>query len=145
MKGMLIGSLALSLLAWGCTKGCERKSDNAAPPAIAPQAEQKAPAGAGEAMTEEDCVVLIDADPDYGPPPLSVSFTSEVECTGGEAQYKWDFGDGSTSTEPNPVHTYTKVGEYTATLTVTAGEVSASDEIDITVEEEEPAEPQGSD
>src|SRR2546426_7782747 len=28
-------------------------------------------------------------------------------------------GDGSKSTEQNPVHTYAKVGEYTATLTVT--------------------------
>jgi PKD repeat protein len=90
-----------------------------------------------EATTEEDCVVLIDADPDFGSPPLSVSFTSEVECTGGEVKYQWDFGDGTTSTEANPVHTYTKPGDYTATLTVTAGNVSASDEIDITVEEEE--------
>ncbi|MCX8071353.1 MAG: PKD domain-containing protein [Candidatus Binatia bacterium] len=89
-----------------------------------------------EMPAEEDCVVLIDADPDFGAPPLSVQFTSEVECTAGDVQYKWDFGDGSTSSEPNPVHTYTKAGEYTATLTVTAGKVSASDEMDITVEEE---------
>ncbi len=146
MKALLIGSLALTVIAWGCTKGCEKKPEGATAPVLAPEAEQKAPAGPEQATTEEeDCVVLIDADPDFGAPPLSVSFTSEVECTGGEPQYKWDFGDGNTSTEPNPVHTYTKVGEYTATLTVTAGKVSASDEIDITVEEEEPAEPQGAD
>jgi glucose/arabinose dehydrogenase len=33
--------------------------------------------------------------------------------------YFWDFGDGTTSTEPNPVHTYTTNGNKTATLTVT--------------------------
>lgn len=138
MKALVISSLALFVTLSGCTKGCEKGSEKASMPAAAPQAEQKGAVAAPEQVTgEEDCVVLIDADPDFGPPPLSVSFTSEVECTGGNVQYKWDFGDGSTSTEPNPVHTYTKVGEYTATLTVTAGAVSASDEIDITVEEEE--------
>jgi PKD repeat protein len=34
--------------------------------------------------------------------------------------YLWDFGDNSTSTEKNPVHTYTEDNKtYTATLTVT--------------------------
>lgn len=31
----------------------------------------------------------------------------------------WDFGDGSTSTDQNPVHTYTASGTYTVTLIVT--------------------------
>ncbi|MEM7220381.1 MAG: PKD domain-containing protein [Pseudomonadota bacterium] len=33
--------------------------------------------------------------------------------------YVWDFGDGNTSTDRNPTHTYANVGQYTATLTVT--------------------------
>jgi hypothetical protein len=33
--------------------------------------------------------------------------------------FEWDFGDGETSTEQNPVHTYASEGEYTYTLTVT--------------------------
>lgn len=30
--------------------------------------------------------------------------------------YIWDFGDGTTSTEEHPTHTYTQVGEYPVTL-----------------------------
>jgi|GEM_PF-1888782 len=33
--------------------------------------------------------------------------------------YKWDFGDGRTSTQPSPVHTYSKAGSYIVKLTVT--------------------------
>lgn len=33
--------------------------------------------------------------------------------------YKWDFGDGNTSTEKDPKHNYTKPGKYTVTLEVT--------------------------
>jgi hypothetical protein len=33
--------------------------------------------------------------------------------------FQWDFGDGTTSTEQSPVHTYATRGEYTVTLTVT--------------------------
>ena len=32
--------------------------------------------------------------------------------------YYWDFGDGTTSTEPNPSHQFTQVGNYEVTLTV---------------------------
>ena len=33
--------------------------------------------------------------------------------------YSWDFGDGNTSTETSPVHTYDNDGEYEVTLTAT--------------------------
>jgi PKD repeat protein len=48
---------------------------------------------------------------------LSVQFTST--STGPIAAYNWDFGDGNTSTEQNPLHTYAVPGDYTVTLTVT--------------------------
>ncbi|HEU5471069.1 MAG TPA: ThuA domain-containing protein [Actinophytocola sp.] len=48
--------------------------------------------------------------------PLTVAFTGTKS---GGVSYQWDFGDGGTSTEPNPRHTYARVGAYTATLTVT--------------------------
>lgn len=34
-------------------------------------------------------------------------------------QYLWDFGDGKTSTERNPIHEYQSPGTYTVKLTVT--------------------------
>jgi glucose/arabinose dehydrogenase/type 1 glutamine amidotransferase/PKD repeat protein len=37
----------------------------------------------------------------------------------GGVSYKWDFGDGQTSTEANPIHTYAEAKQYTAKLTVT--------------------------
>lgn len=47
---------------------------------------------------------------------LSVTFTNT--STGG-ASYLWDFGDGATSTLPNPTHVYSSAGEYDVKLTVT--------------------------
>src|SRR5213593_3569300 len=95
-----------------------------------------APAGGGEAAApaeggEGDCIVVADADPDYGPPPLAVAFSAEAECSAGAPTYAWDFGDSSPpSTEANPSHTYSKPGDYTASVTVTGpNNVTASDEI----------------
>jgi PKD repeat protein len=50
-------------------------------------------------------------------PGETVSFTDE--STGNPTSWSWDFGDGNTSTEENPSHTYTSVGTYTVELTVT--------------------------
>lgn len=139
-----LAGLLSCLLLCGCSGGCQRESSPGPAPGAATQQSQstvQAPAPAVTVLAaEEDCVVIMDADPDYGPPPLTVAFSAEVECTGGEVKYHWDFGDGTTSQEPSPQHTYTKAGDYVATLTVTAGTASASDEIDITVEEGAPAE-----
>ncbi|MDD3621012.1 MAG: PKD domain-containing protein [Methanofollis sp.] len=53
-----------------------------------------------------------------GAPPLAVRFTSQV--TGdGPFTYAWDFGDGGTSTDKNPVHTYADEGVYTVQFTAT--------------------------
>lgn len=40
--------------------------------------------------------------------------------TGGIASYNWNFGDGNTSTQSNPTHTYSNPGFYTVTLSVTS-------------------------
>jgi PKD repeat protein len=48
----------------------------------------------------------------------------------------WDFGDGSTSTEQNPVHTYAEDGTYVVTLTVSnhLGSSTATSEITVSGE-----------
>jgi len=96
-----------------------------------------APGAAEEDEYELD--VIAEAEPDEGAPPLKVQFTASVEEeTGGPFTFAWDFGDGQKSTEQNPVHTYTKVGEYTATLTVTNQKGNkGTDEIDIFAETDE--------
>jgi PKD repeat protein len=106
-----------------------------ATPMTPPEAAQQP--DVGSPPQPDDCVVVADVNPDFGPPPLSVTFTAEAECGQG-ATYKWDFGDGSPpSTEANPAHTYAKDGDYTASVTVTGPNgVSASDDIDIFVEQD---------
>ncbi|WP_321506976.1 PKD domain-containing protein [uncultured Methanoregula sp.] len=55
------------------------------------------------------------ADKTRGGTPLSVQFNDA--STGSPTAWKWDFGDGSTSADQNPRHTYTTLGTYTVTLT----------------------------
>lgn len=50
---------------------------------------------------------------------LTITFTNQ--STGNPTSLLWNFGDGSTSTQPNPVHTYAAVGVYDVVLTVTDG------------------------
>lgn len=48
----------------------------------------------------------------------TVQFNNESTCTNGTIQYEWDFGDGATSTESDPKHTYNTFGPKTVTLLV---------------------------
>ena len=59
----------------------------------------------------------FDADPLVGCAPYTVQF-SDSSIAGTTIDYLWDFGDGFTSTDANPVHTYTQVGVYDVTLTI---------------------------
>ncbi|WP_317045517.1 PKD domain-containing protein, partial [Algoriphagus antarcticus] len=52
--------------------------------------------------------------------------------------YGWDFGDGTSSTEANPTHTFTTAGTYSVSLTVTDAE-GLSDVATIQIEVFEPA------
>jgi PKD repeat protein len=44
--------------------------------------------------------------------------------TDANTTYHWSFGDGTTSTDKNPVHRYAKRGKYTVTLEVNNGDVT---------------------
>jgi len=62
-------------------------------------------------------VANFSVSPTSGNAPLNVSFTDT--STGMPTSWSWSFGDGTpSSTEPNPVHTYSKAGRYTVSLTV---------------------------
>jgi PKD repeat protein len=51
-----------------------------------------------------------------GCPPLDVDFISSTQ--GSNLSYFWDFGDGSTSNLPQPVHTYVSSGNFDVRLIV---------------------------
>jgi PKD repeat protein len=54
--------------------------------------------------------------------PVQFAARSERDATA----WRWDFGDGSTSVSPDPVHAYASAGEYPVKLTVTTPRGSAS-------------------
>ncbi len=62
---------------------------------------------------------------------LTVTFTNTSNFA---TSYSWDFGDGNTSTEENPTHTYAGAGIYTVVLTATnnAGSSTAQQELTVT-------------
>jgi hypothetical protein len=62
--------------------------------------------------------------PTTGTVPLTVTFSDQ--STGNISAYLWDFGDQTTSTEPNPIHIYATSGVFSVTLTVSGPEGSDS-------------------
>lgn len=62
------------------------------------------------------------ATPNKGAAPLTVNFTDQ--STGTIDSWNWSFGDGLSSNEQEPSHTYNESGRYTVTLTVTGHDKS---------------------
>jgi PKD repeat protein len=58
-------------------------------------------------------------DRSSGTAPLTVSFYDTT--TGSPIKWSWDFGDGSGSSEENPVHTFTRPGTYDVTMSTVIG------------------------
>ncbi len=56
------------------------------------------------------------ATPTSGTAPLNVNFTDQSQNT--PTSWQWNFGDGNTSSQENPSHTYYNNGSYTVSLTV---------------------------
>jgi PKD repeat protein len=58
------------------------------------------------------------ATPTSGVEPVTVTFSvTATDPEGGPLSYLWEFGDGTSSTEEDPTHTYSR-GQFTAKLTV---------------------------
>ena len=68
-------------------------------------------------------VATASATPTSGQAPLPVTFSSagSSDPEGAPLSYSWTFGDGATSTQANPTHTYSAPGQYVARLTVSDG------------------------
>lgn len=72
-----------------------------------------------------DDIIITEPSPDTGfytltvrgKGPLDVAFINEAAADGNT--YAWDFGDGETSTDTHPVHTYANPQTYTVKLIVT--------------------------
>ncbi|UJH69314.1 PKD domain-containing protein [Muricauda sp. SCSIO 65647] len=65
---------------------------------------------------------VASATPDSGNAPLEVMFTGSNSTDDvGIVSYAWDFGDGGTSAEADPVYTFNTAGTYEVELTVTDG------------------------
>ena len=60
-------------------------------------------------------VADFNANVTSGNAPLSVQFT---DLSQNAASSRWDFGDGASSTEKNPTHTYSAEGTYNVNLKV---------------------------
>lgn len=78
---------------------------------------------------------------------FQLGFTTMLQCNGATVEFTntstnafafvWNFGDGTTSTEENPVHTYNTAGSYTVTLTIGYA-VSCNDTISVVVDVVDP-------
>ncbi len=88
-------------------------------------------------VPNEAPVAVIEASVTEGEAPLEVSFTGSGSTDDvGIESYQWDFGDGTSSTQADPTHLFTGIGEFTVTLTVTdAGGLTDQSSILITVQQ----------
>lgn len=68
------------------------------------------------------------------PPVGCAPYTIDFHNTGRGDEYVWDFGDGSTSTEKSPRHTYAESGEYRVLLVASMAQGCATnDSSEVTV------------
>lgn len=73
-----------------------------------------------DATDEGGLKAAFSADVRSGFIPLTVNFIDQSE--GEITSWSWTFGDGQTSQDQNPMHTYHEVGTYSVSLTVSDGD-----------------------
>lgn len=79
-------------------------------------------------------VAAFSASPTTGNAPLNVAFIDT--STGSPTSWNWNFGDGATSNQQNPEHTYSSMGNYIVNLTVSNENETASNTATITALEQ---------
>jgi len=73
-------------------------------------------------IVTEELQAAFSADVRGGCVPLEVQFADTTQHIFPITSRLWDFGDGTTSTQENPVHTYTQTGWYTVKLILSNSE-----------------------
>jgi PKD repeat protein len=79
---------------------------------------------AARIITGSEPIPAFSAAPLMGFQPLLVTFTNQ--SSGDYTSLLWQFGDGATSADLNPAHTYATAGAFTVTLTLTNPTASAT-------------------
>jgi len=92
------------------TTACDKDDDDMPEPQVTPVA-----------------AFSVEANADNG---LEITFTNDSQNA---SSYEWDFGDGNTSTEENPTHTYEEAGTFTVALTASNATESSKTSQEITV------------
>ncbi len=79
-------------------------------------------------------IKVVDLKSDFGAPirtggaPLNVQFYDSSKAVNTVIDsWLWNFGDGNSSTEQNPMHTYTNSGTFTVSLIVADGVINSSE------------------
>lgn len=139
---------------WTTAPGTPR-AENAAPAALSSAVDDSGTASSTNALPSTETAI---SKPKPGPYPranitasagedirafsrMPVRFTGDARGIYDEnleyANYRWNFGDGTESTEKNPIHIFRFPGEYIVSLQVRYGGMVASDRLLALIEEPE--------
>jgi len=118
MKAKIFVMLVITTLLVGIMSGCtEEKKETETPTNNSPEASFTAS--------------IDDTDTSIAGGTVTFDATATDQDADDTLTYAWDFGDGETSTDEDPVHVYADNGTYTVILTVSDSEdeVTASDTV----------------
>jgi PKD repeat protein len=92
----------------------------------------------GQTVTVSETVTVLNGAFSTTDPtqcPVGNSFTFNPLLSGAGYTHSWDFGDGGTSTDEAPTHSYASSGSYTVTHTIDNGSCQATSIQTVTVED----------
>jgi len=82
--------------------------------------------GAPTANSPPTSVIIVNKTSDYAPLSLVFDASQSSDRDGSITGYSWDFGDGTNSLGSQASHTYTNLGQFAVTLTVTDNDGATS-------------------